>query len=212
MGIRIHRRCSRTREWKDRVGKVLFGVAQRQRRFIGIPSRNDFRWNDSFQPAMYNASRASRPIRALNGDFSFNARVLTNRSGEQRSPAASICRRGRPIRFERNGRVCWWLLLPDELVRSFSSVLGEAQNARQHANVYVRVGCIHIHTLFLRPLPDPSMRVCTACAYRLSSRRGNYIELDSGSENWEELDGVVQSFALVERLYSNTKEDTREII
>lgn len=56
------------------------------------------------------------------------------------------------------------------------------------------------------------MRVCTACAYRLSSRRGNYIELDSGSENWEELDGVVQSFALVERLYSNTKEDTREII
>lgn len=35
---------------------------------------------------MYNASRASRPIRALNGDFSFNARVLTNRRGKQASP------------------------------------------------------------------------------------------------------------------------------
>lgn len=74
------------------------------------------------------------------------------------------------------------------------------------ASTFTRFFCAHCQP------PDPSMRVCTACAYRLSSRRENYIELDSGSENWEELDGVVQSFALVERLYSNTKEDTREII
>lgn len=42
---------------------------------------------------MYNASRASRPIRALNGDFSFNARVLTNRAALASRPFVVVADR-----------------------------------------------------------------------------------------------------------------------
>lgn len=133
---------------------------------------------------MYNASRASRPIRALNGDFSFNARVLTNRAALASRPFVVVA-----DRFDSKGT--------GESVGGCCSPTNWFGRSLAWARLRTRVNtntpcmCASAASTFTRffcAQPRPQH----ACLHRLSSCRGNYIELDSGSENWEELDGVIQ--------------------
>lgn len=153
---------------------------------------------------MYNASRASRPIRALNGDFSFNARVLTNRAALASRPFVVVADR---FDSKGTGESVGGCCSPTNW---FGRSLAWARLRTRVNAVYVRVGRIHIHTLFLRPAQTPACvsapRVRTGCLL-VEEIISNWIQDLKIGRSWMEL----FKFALVKfKLYSN--EDTRKII